>query len=357
MDLHKGKIDVYSEGEGKGSKFTVQIPMLRRAQPLPSPKNTDLPRRTSINTDLAILHSQSHNSAFLMRTARTSFSLSNLLPGSRRNSDGANCDLGDDILKFKGNVMKGNGNNVNHSSTGCLGSPGGSGSTISSGNDGHSVRAGDNGDNGSNGSNGQNGHNGHSKESVQYHGSKGGSKGSVRRTSGTAKIPRQPSRGSFSYSRTSFSKDTVDDSNFFARINVDTTYSYNLLIVDDSKLNRKMLCKVLRNAGHTCDEAEDGLEAIEKIKERMAINSTYDAVLMDFVMPNMDGPTATKEIYSLGYSGPIFGVTGNALASDVEYFTKCGAVKIFTKPLDLVEFTRYMQNSFRHIGVESGSKV
>jgi signal transduction histidine kinase len=92
--------------------------------------------------------------------------------------------------------------------------------------------------------------------------------------------------------------------------------SFEILIVDDSRLCRKMLLKCLRADGHTCFEAEDGLEAIAMVKERIShanggVGRPYDAVLMDFIMPNMDGPTATKEIRALGYTSPIFGVTGN----------------------------------------------
>jgi signal transduction histidine kinase len=94
------------------------------------------------------------------------------------------------------------------------------------------------------------------------------------------------------------------------------SHSFNILVVDDSRLNRKMLLKCLRADGHTCFEAEDGLEAIEMVKERIdhatgGHGKLFDAVLMDFIMPNMDGPTATKEIRALGYTSPIFGVTGN----------------------------------------------
>jgi signal transduction histidine kinase len=92
--------------------------------------------------------------------------------------------------------------------------------------------------------------------------------------------------------------------------------SRDVLVVDDSRLNRKMLLKCLRADGHTCFEAEDGLEAVAIVKERIGHatggnGKPFDAVLMDFVMPNMDGPTATKEIRALGYTSPIFGVTGN----------------------------------------------
>ena len=91
---------------------------------------------------------------------------------------------------------------------------------------------------------------------------------------------------------------------------------YDLLVVDDSRLNRKVLMKCLKKDGHRCTEAEDGLEAIERVKDRIDFSNggrgkPYDAILMDFVMPNMDGPTATRQIRSMGYTGVIFGVTGN----------------------------------------------
>ena len=95
-----------------------------------------------------------------------------------------------------------------------------------------------------------------------------------------------------------------------------TSPTYTLLVVDDSRLNRKMLLKCLRADGHTCSEGSDGLEAIAMVKEKIDYangghGKPFDAILMDFIMPNMDGPTATKEIRALGYTAPIFGVTGN----------------------------------------------
>ena len=91
---------------------------------------------------------------------------------------------------------------------------------------------------------------------------------------------------------------------------------FEVLVVDDSRLNRKMLLKCLQKDGHRCTEAEDGLQAIERVKQRMDVaigcyDKPFDAILMDFIMPNMDGPTATKHLRGMGYTGPIFGVTGN----------------------------------------------
>lgn len=89
--------------------------------------------------------------------------------------------------------------------------------------------------------------------------------------------------------------------------------TFNMLIVDDSIMNRKMLQRCLSAGGHTCTVAVDGLEALALVMEKAdpSNGQPFDVILMDFEMPNMDGPTATKEIRSLGYTAPIFGVTGN----------------------------------------------
>ena len=60
------------------------------------------------------------------------------------------------------------------------------------------------------------------------------------------------------------------------------TRSFHVLVVDDSPMSRKMLRRTLVAAGHTCEEAEDGSIAVAMVKAKSL--STYDAILMDFVM-------------------------------------------------------------------------
>ena len=63
---------------------------------------------------------------------------------------------------------------------------------------------------------------------------------------------------------------------------------------------------------------------------------------MDFVMPVMDGPDATKAIRSLGYTLPIIGCTGNTLDGDLQRFKDNGCDKVLGKPFDLALFHSYM---------------
>jgi CheY-like chemotaxis protein len=125
---------------------------------------------------------------------------------------------------------------------------------------------------------------------------------------------------------------------------VPPTSKYRLLVVDDSKTNRKLAIRLLKMA-KLCDEAveaEDGKQALDFV--RVSLNPTkegqgsvqhFDAILMDFVMPVMDGPTATQLIREAGYIGPIVGITGNVLPEDFELFRSKGATAVLGKPLDV----------------------
>ena len=63
--------------------------------------------------------------------------------------------------------------------------------------------------------------------------------------------------------------------------------------------------------------------------------TTPDAIIMDFEMPVMNGPSATRHIRALGYTGVIIGVTGNALEDDMTLFLNSGANDICLKPVDI----------------------
>ena len=107
-----------------------------------------------------------------------------------------------------------------------------------------------------------------------------------------------------------------------------------VLIVDDVASTRKMLIRVLKQGGYICEQAEDGSEALQKVKER-GISRPFDTILMDFEMPIMNGPDATALLRSMGYTGLILGATGNLLPDDVAHFKKQGADAVVGKPLSL----------------------
>jgi CheY-like chemotaxis protein len=107
----------------------------------------------------------------------------------------------------------------------------------------------------------------------------------------------------------------------------------HILVVDDSKINRKIMCRFLES-DHNTIEATNGLDAVNKVKEAISREEPFDAILIDYQMPVMDGPTAIREIRNLGFTRLIIGVTGNVLPHDKEIMTRAGANMVLTKPVD-----------------------
>jgi signal transduction histidine kinase/CheY-like chemotaxis protein len=110
-----------------------------------------------------------------------------------------------------------------------------------------------------------------------------------------------------------------------------------VLVVDDAKMNSKLLMRLVSKKGHTVEGAEDGEVAVDKASAAMVANADFDVILMDYQMPNMDGPTATKLLRENGCNAFIVGVTGNVMAEDVAHFKKCGANAVLHKPAKLEE--------------------
>ena len=123
----------------------------------------------------------------------------------------------------------------------------------------------------------------------------------------------------------------------------DNNKVFKTLIVDDSTLSRNMLARLLKSQCGECDEAEDGLKAIEKVQASLECGKPYDIILMDSEMPNMNGPEATKYIKTeLGYTGLVIGVTGNALPEDISDFCAHGADDVLVKPIKISQFRRVL---------------
>ena len=113
-----------------------------------------------------------------------------------------------------------------------------------------------------------------------------------------------------------------------------------VLIVDDAKMNRKMLCRLIKYRCDVTMEAEDGQRAVEEVASAMARGEPFNCILMDFNMPRKDGPTAAREIRSMGYTGMIIGITGCTTPGERDIFISSGADCVLTKPVDLHELDR-----------------
>ncbi len=111
----------------------------------------------------------------------------------------------------------------------------------------------------------------------------------------------------------------------------------NLLLVEDNFINQKLILLQVKNLGYVVDIANNGKEAVEKFS-----NNNYDIILMDLMMPIMDGLEATRTIRNIekniNIHTPIIGLTANTYDSDRERCLASGMDEYMPKPFDLDEF-------------------
>ena len=128
-----------------------------------------------------------------------------------------------------------------------------------------------------------------------------------------------------------------------------------LLIVDDAVLVRKFHRRILTPSCEEIFEANNGQDAVDKVKESIDKGVNIDGILMDSSMPFMDGTTATKIIRELGYKGKIFGITGNAFQSDIDNFLAHGVDEVLIKPLSMDKYAYVVQTIFSTLPTEDAS--
>ena len=116
----------------------------------------------------------------------------------------------------------------------------------------------------------------------------------------------------------------------------------HILLVEDNELNREIAQEILQEYGFLVDSAENGAVAVEKVST--AAPGSYDLVLMDVQMPIMDGYTATRKIRALDDPAraklPILAMTANAFDEDRRNALESGMNGFLSKPIvigDLVQ--------------------
>ena len=108
--------------------------------------------------------------------------------------------------------------------------------------------------------------------------------------------------------------------------------SVKILLVEDNKTNQLITQKIITRKRYTCDVANDGLEACKMVE----LNN-YDLILMDIMMPIMDGFEASDHISKLKSSIPIVALTAISEEVNKELFSASRIRKVLSKPVDVEE--------------------
>lgn len=121
-----------------------------------------------------------------------------------------------------------------------------------------------------------------------------------------------------------------------------TLQGRRLLLVEDNDLNAEIAATILEGDGAYVSIAGDGAQAVEAFAANPA--GTFDAILMDVVMPKMDSLAATRAIRALDRPDaatiPIIAMTGNAFQEDVQECLEAGMNAHIAKPIDMTKAER-----------------
>ncbi|MDO4484350.1 MAG: ATP-binding protein [Clostridia bacterium] len=111
----------------------------------------------------------------------------------------------------------------------------------------------------------------------------------------------------------------------------------HVLLAEDNELNAEIAIEILQEAGFVVDRAVDGLQCVEKVRRAKA--GTYDLILMDIQMPNMNGYEATRAIRAMEDKDKagihIVAMTANAFEEDKREAIRAGMNGHIAKPLNL----------------------
>ena len=111
----------------------------------------------------------------------------------------------------------------------------------------------------------------------------------------------------------------------------------HILLAEDNELNAEIAIAILEETGLIIDRVEDGIQCVNRIEQMPA--GTYDMILMDIQMPNMDGYEATKCIRHLQdikkAEIPIIAMTANAFEEDRKKAFDAGMDGHIAKPIDI----------------------
>jgi CheY-like chemotaxis protein len=132
----------------------------------------------------------------------------------------------------------------------------------------------------------------------------------------------------------------------------DEAVALRILAAEDDEINRMVLSGFLTPYGHTLTLVGDGAEAVEAVRR-----APFDIVLMDVMMPNLDGVQATRAIRALPpphCEVPIIALTANALAGHREEYLKAGMDDYVSKPISRAALYRAIE---RRLGLRAFARV
>src|SRR5258708_33289991 len=130
-------------------------------------------------------------------------------------------------------------------------------------------------------------------------------------------------------------------------------FPLRILVVEDNAINQRLALRFLDQLGYRSDLANNGLEAVEAVKRQ-----TYDVILMDVQMPEMDGYEATREIHrrcAPGKAPYIIALTAHSMKGDQEKCLENGMDDYISKPVRASHIEETLLRAVSRLGLQGVS--
>lgn len=127
---------------------------------------------------------------------------------------------------------------------------------------------------------------------------------------------------------------------------------FDILVVEDDANTQKLLCAVLKHGGFKAHPVRNGVEALDRMEER-----GFDLIVMDLMMPEMDGYALCRELRSAGDPIPILMLTAAHEITDKHHGFLAGTDDYMTKPFDEQELLFRIKALLRRAQIASEHKL
>jgi CheY-like chemotaxis protein len=141
-----------------------------------------------------------------------------------------------------------------------------------------------------------------------------------------------------------FEVDPARSAEIIGNIEVDLSNGqiFDVLVVEDNKINQVVTRKIIENNHYRCDVADDGFAALAQVHRK-----TYDVILMDINMPGINGFETTRQIRALGIETPVVALTAFGKEEIAEEALAAGINDILIKPFEPVKLFHVISSVMR----------
>lgn len=118
-----------------------------------------------------------------------------------------------------------------------------------------------------------------------------------------------------------------------------------VLVVDDTSINRLLHARLVKRLGYAVETCNDGDEVLPLLEQMGRSHQVASLIMMDVVMPRLNGMDCCRELRARGYTLPIIAVTANATPADLAKYRSLGFDDLLPKPFSALQLATMLEHN------------